>query len=478
MPVAKHIARRTKIVCTLGPATSAPEVIEDLIRAGMNVARFNLSHGTRKEHEEAIEIVRQASKKLGIPVSILMDLPGPKYRTGKLKTESVPLRKGAEVTLTTRPIEGDEKTVPLNLPDLSRSVNVGDTVLLDDGAMILTVLGTDETDVRTRVVVGGTLTLGRGVVVPGMRIPGPFITELLRQDIDFALEKKPDFIALSFIQSPDDISQVKSILASSGANIPIISKIERGVAVKNFDRILEVTDAVMVARGDLGVDIPMEKIPLVQKEIIRKCNLAGKAVITATQLLESMMNNVRPMRAEVTDIANAIFDGSDAVMLSGETSIGKYPVESVIMMAQVADETEKALPYDEWLRERGEWVRPLTDELISYNACYTADRLGAVAIIAFTQSGSTARRVSKYRPKVPILAITANDQISGRLWLYWGVQAYNMGRPASIDELFNIGTRLVKETGIARSGDLVVITGGLPLGVPGSTNVLRVSQVP
>lgn len=478
MPNIERFARKTKIVCTLGPATDTPEVIERVIKAGMNVARFNLSHGTFEEHSRRIQTVRNASKKLDMPVAILIDLPGPKYRTGKQNPDSITLVNGQEFTLTTRPILGNEHEVSVTLPNLAKEVKPGDTVLLNDGIMELRVLSTTDDAIKTRVVMGGVLTEGRGVAVPGMPITVPFLTDLLRKNIDFAVKEHPDYIALSFIQRPDDINQVKEILRSKNADIPICSKIERGTAVARFDEILEATDTVMVARGDLGVDIPIQRIPIVQKEIIRKCNQAGKAVITATQMLESMMSNIRPTRAEVTDIANAIFDGTDAVMLSGETTIGEYPVESVQMMADTAEEAEKALPYEEWLREKSEWVRPQTDDLISYNACYTAERLGAVAIIAFTQSGSTARRVAKFRPRVPIIAITASDAVSGRLELYWDVQAVNLGAPAgSIEELINTGTRLARESGIAKSGDLIIITGGTPLGVPGTTNFLKVQKV-
>ncbi len=477
MPSIGRFARRTKIVCTLGPATDTPEVIERVIRAGMNIARFNLSHGSFEEHSRRIQTVRNASKKLDMPCSILIDLPGPKYRTGKQNPESITLKNGQAFILTMKQIVGNEQMVSVNLPGLAQQVKPGDSVLLNDGVMELQVLGTTDSEVRTRVVVGGVLTEGRGVAVPGMPIIGPFLTDALRKYIDYAVSEKPDYIALSFIQRPDDINQVKEILRGKGADIPICSKIERGTAVARFDAILEATDAVMVARGDLGVDIPLQRIPIVQKEIIRKCNVVGKAVITATQMLESMMSNIRPTRAEVTDIANAIFDGTDAVMLSGETTIGQYPVESVKMMADVAEEAEKALPYDEWLKERGEWVRPQTDDLISYNACYTAERLGAVAIIAFTKSGSTARRVAKFRPRVPIIAITDTDEVSRRLQLYWDIQAINLGQPANIEELISTGTRLARELGIARAGDLIVITGGTPLGISGTTNFLKVQKV-
>jgi len=283
---------------------------------------------------------------------------------------------------------------------------------------------------------------------------------------------------LSFVSRPEEVEQVRAILKRNHSDIPIISKIERREAVKHFNKILAVSDGIMVARGDMGVEIPLRNVPLVQKEIIRKCNIAGKAVITATQMLESMVNSPRPTRAEVTDVANAIMDGTDAIMLSAETSVGKYPVQSVKMMFEIARETEQNLPYEQLLAQRGRWLEHQTDELISYNACYTAYWLKAVAIVAFTQSGSTARRISKYRPRIPVVAITPNQEIAGRLILYWGVQAFQIPNPSSIDDLFNIGTNLVQKLGIAKPGDLIVISGGLPVGTTGTTNLLKVQEIP
>jgi pyruvate kinase len=468
---------RTKIVCTIGPATGLAAVIEQLIKAGMNVARFNLSHGTYREHTSHIQTVRKLSHRLAIPVAILIDLPGPKYRTGKLRDGQVRLKKGAQVILTTRQVKGDDEVIPINLPTLPQDIKVGDTALLDDGAMQLKVLEWQGTEVRCKVMVGGILTEGRGLVVPGMRTSAPFITDALRQHILFAIRQHADYLALSFVGNAKDVTSVRAILRENGAAIPIIAKIERGVAVDKFDSILVASDGIMVARGDLGVDIPLEEVPLVQKEIIRKCNQAGKLVITATQMLESMVNAPRPTRAEVTDVANAIFDGTDAVMLSEETSIGKYPVQAVKMMGKVAREVEGKLPYEQMLAERGRWLEQKTDELISYSACHTAQSLGAAALVAFTQSGSTAGRVSKYRPRMPILAITTNAVVVGRLMLRWGVYPFQIAGPSSVEELFAMGAKLSKELGLAKPGDLIVITGGIPVGVAGSTNLLKVEKV-
>jgi len=452
-------------------------VIEQLIKAGMNVARFNLSHGTHREHTRHIQTVRKLSHRLAIPVAILIDLPGPKYRTGELKDGQAKLKKGARVTLTTRQIKGDDTVIPVNLRTLPQNVESGDIVLLDDGAMQLKVLQSQGTEIICKVLVGGILTEGRGLVVPGMRTPASFITDTLRQQILFAVGQQPDYLALSFVSNAKDITSVRAMLFENGADMPIIAKIERGAAVEKFDSILSASDSIMVARGDLGADIPLEKVPLVQKEIIKKCNRTGKPVITATQMLESMVNAPRPTRAEVTDVANAIFDGTDAIMLSEETSIGKYPVQAVKMMGRIAREVEGKLPYEQMLAERGGWLEQETDELISYSACHTAQSLDTAALVAFTQSGSTARRASKYRPRIPILAITTDAAVVGRLMLLWGVYPLQIVGPASVEELFTTGARLSKEVGLAKPGDLVVITGGIPVGVAGSTNLLKVEKV-
>jgi pyruvate kinase len=474
----KLYRRRTKIVCTIGPATGSAAVIEQLIRAGMNVARLNLSHGALSEHTRYIRTVRRVSRRLGINVSILIDLPGPKYRVGKLKDGRTLLKKGSRIILTTREVEGDSTLVSIVPSNFPYNIKAGDTVLLDDGAMRLKIISKEDTEIICRVMVGGILVSGRGLVVPGMRTSGPYMTEYLRKHIIFAIGERPEYLACSFVSSADDISSTRGVLSDNNANIPIIAKIERAQAVKNFGAILSVSDGIMVARGDLGVDMPLEKVPLVQKEIIKKCNRAGKPVITATQMLESMVNFARPTRAEATDVANAIFDGTDAMMLSGETAIGNYPVQAVTTMVKIARETESKMPYEQMMAERAEWLEYKTDELISYSACYIASTLRAKAIVAFTQSGSTASRVSKYRPEIPILALTTNDFVSGRLLLYWGVYPFQITEAASVDELFVKGAELAKDMGFAKTGDLIVITGGVPIGVIGSTNLLKVETIP
>jgi pyruvate kinase len=474
---AVHWNQRTKIVCTLGPGVNSPGMIERLIRAGMNVARINLSHGTLDEHARYISMVRNISEQLGNSVAILADLPGPKYRTGEMKKNSAVLTNGSEVILTNKLILGDESTIPINFPTLAKDVKLGSKILVDDGNIQLKVTRIERDDVVCKVLAGGVVTKGRGVVVPGAAISGPFLTEQLKQNLDFVVKQLPDFIALSFVTIPQDVMQVRDILAQKKVDIPIISKIERGEAVNNFDKILAVSDGIMVARGDLGVEIALYKVPMVQKEIIRKCNRAAKPVITATQMLESMISSPRPTRAEVTDIANAILDGTDAVMLSAETSVGKYPIQAVNMMHNIAIETERQLPYELLLMQRGQYLENQTDELISFNAVYTAFRLKAAAIVAFTQSGTTARRVSKYRPHVPVIAITPVQETTNRLILSWGVHAFQIASPSSVDDMFRVGTNLAVKLGFIKKGDLIVITGGVPIGVARSTNFLKVQKV-
>jgi len=472
-----YFQRRTKIICTIGPATASPGMVQRLIRAGMDVARLNLSHGTLDEHAGFIETIRNVSRRLSIDVAILIDLPGPKYRIGRLKGGQVLLRKGSILQLTAASTIGDASLLPVTLPNLARDIRAGDTVILDDGDMELRVLGTEGDIVRARVTVGGLLRERRGLVVPGRHISVPFISEKLCSCIDFAVGQRPDFLALSFVTEAGNINDVRSILREKGAEIPLISKIERSEAVENFGSILAASDGIMVARGDLGVELPLERVPLIQKDIISRCNRAGKPVITATEMLESMIDSVRPTRAETTDVANAIFDGTDAIMLSAETSIGKYPVQAVRMMSGIARAAEKKLPYERTLAERRSWLERETDELISYSACQVANSLRAAAIVAYTQSGSTAIRVSKYRPGVPVLALTTSRAVADRLLLYWGVRPQVIVAPASVDEIFTLAARLSRERGVVRPGDLIVITAGIPIGQTGTTNMLKVERI-
>ncbi len=478
MKAAKPYRRRTRIICTIGPATGTTAQLAALLKAGMNVARLNLSHGTLDDHAGYLENLRRACERTGLAAAALIDLPGPKYRIGRLKDGQVWLRKTHIVRLTGEDIEGDDEVLPVTLPSLAKNIRKNDTVLLDDGGLQLKVREIQGEDVICRVVVGGFLRQGKGLVVPGMKSPVPFMTDKLREGILFAVRQKPDYLALSFVTSEQDIRDVRAILEENGVAIPIISKIERGEAVRRFTPILAASDGIMIARGDLGVEMPLEQVPLIQKDLILRCNRAGKPVITATEMLESMIQEASPTRAEATDVANAILDGTDGVMLSAETSIGKYPVPAVAMMARIAAATEKNLHYDGLLAERRDWLEPVTDELISFNACQTAYSLKAAAIVAFTQSGSTAMRISKYRPSVPILALTPNDDIMGRLLMYWGVQPVKITEPDSVDELFAFGARQARENGLARPGDLIIISAGIPIGETGTTNMLRVERIP
>ena len=469
--------RRTKIVCTIGPSTSSASMIKELLQAGMDVARINFSHGTHKEHTSYIRTLQQAAKQAGVPLGIMQDLPGPKNRTGKLKKGGIELTENADFVLTTKEVLGDEHRVSVGLPDLPKNVKPGDMIFIDDGAIELKVVAISKTEVSCQVVTGGKLGEDKGINIPGITWDAPTTTEEDWNHLLFGLKHNVDFVALSFIREANDVIKVRNFLQKRKKTPALIAKIERREALDNLDEILKVADGVMVARGDLGIEIPIQRVPIVQKEIIQKCNRLGKPVIVATQMLESMVNSPRPTRAEVTDVANAIFDGADALMLSEETAVGSYPVEAVSMMSQIALEAETALPYEEILTNKGKDLQPQTDDAISYAACHTAHQLGAAAIIAFTSSGSTALRVAKYRPKVPILAITPSQATQRQLSLSWGVRAFQIPEPSKIAVLFTRGARVAKRTGLAQEGDLVVITGGVPIGVSGSTNLLKVEKV-
>jgi len=472
-----EMLRKTKIVCTIGPASSSSRVLEKLTRAGMNVARLNFSYGTHKGHAKSIQAIREVSAKSGIPLAILQDLSGPKVRTGRLAEKEIWLNEGEEFSLTGEEIAGNEHRVSVSFPAFLRDLKAGDTIFLNDGAIQLEVISTTDVEARCKVVVGGVLTEGKGINVPGVKLSIPSITDKDLADLAFGLEQGVDFVALSFVRKSIDVVRVKQFLREQGADVPLIAKIEKHEAVNGIDDIIAEADGIMVARGDLGVEIPLKQVPTVQKEIIRKCNQAGKPVIVATQMLESMINSPRPTRAEVSDVANAIFDDADAVMLSGETSIGKYPVETVTMMASIVAEVEKTLPYRRILREKGEQTIPETDDAISYAACQMSQQLGAACIIAYTSSGSTALRVSKYRPAAPIMAITPNENVARRLILSWGVSSYLKPGLASADDIFYEAAQLSLRTGMAKSGELVVITAGVPMGKPGSTNLIKVQRV-
>ena len=469
--------RRTKIVCTIGPACNSPQGIETLLRTGMNIARLNFSHGSHDEHSENIKNLRQYSERNAIPLAIMQDLPGPKDRTGKVKKGGIVLIEGAQFTLTTDAVLGDENRVSVEWADLPRNVKLGQTIRLGDGSIKMEVHSISATDISCRVIAGGRLSDHQGISVPGLEIEGESITDEDWKHLEFGIRHKVDFVALSFIRNAADVQMVKDFLQKHNAAIAVIAKIERPEALTNIDSILAVADGIMVARGDLGIQVPIQKIPTIQKKLIQKCNTVGKPVIVATQMLESMVDSSYPTRAEATDVANAIFDGADAVMLSEETAIGKYPNDAVSIMSKIALEAEAELPYDEILAMKGKELDQKTDDAISYAACYMAKQLGAKAIIAFTTSGGTAQRVARNRPRVPVLAITPNETTIQRLLLSWGVYTFRIPVSDKMTDLFLKGAKVAKEHKFAQNGDLVIITGGVPIGLTGGTNLLKVEKI-
>ncbi|BCU81055.1 pyruvate kinase [Polycladomyces abyssicola] len=469
--------RKTKIVCTIGPASEDPETLKRLILAGMNVARLNFSHGSHEEHGRRIDAVRQAAAELGRTVAILLDTKGPEIRTGELQGGEAELKAGDRLTLTTEPILGNAQRVSVSYKGLPADVQPGSTILIDDGLIRLDVEAVEGTEIHCRVANGGLLKNRKGVNLPGVKVNLPGITSKDADDIVFGIQKGVDFIAASFVRKPEDILEIRKILEEHDADIQIIAKIENSEGLEHLDEILEVADGLMVARGDLGVEIPAEEVPLVQKEMIRKCNNLGKPVITATQMLDSMQRNPRPTRAEASDVANAILDGTDAVMLSGETAAGKYPVEAVETMDRIALRTEKALRYRDLFRQRRlEQEVSITDS-ISQAVVHAAESLQSSAIITSTESGFTARMVSKYRPRAPIIAVTPNDRVMAKLSLVWGVYPVKGTKVTNTDEMLQVAIRSALATKYVRHGDLVVITAGVPSGQSGSTNLMKVHVI-
>ncbi|HBT47277.1 MAG TPA: pyruvate kinase [Peptococcaceae bacterium] len=467
---------RTKIVCTLGPASEKVEVLKKMILAGMKVARFNFSHGSHEEHGARMAALRQAAAEVGARVALLLDTQGPEIRLGEVKP-GVVLQEGQEVILTTAPVAGDENRLPVNLPGLPRQVRTGQTVLIDDGLIELEVAAAGGEEVRCLVRSGGRVSSRKGVNLPGADVDLPALTDKDRADLEFGLAQGIDFVAASFVRSAGDVEEIRRFLEERGARVGIIAKIETRSGVENFDEILAAADGIMVARGDLGVEIPVEEVPLVQKIIIRKCNAAGKPVITATQMLESMITNPRPTRAETADVANAILDGTDAIMLSGETAVGRYPVEAVATMARIARRAEESLPYEEILTRKGLADERTATDAISHASCTIALELGARAIITPTASGATARRVAKYRPPAPIVATSADERVLNQLCLVWGVEPLLVERARGTDEMVQAAVDAAVAAGQVKEGDLVVITAGVPAFIPGRTNLLKIHIV-
>ncbi len=466
--------RRTKIVCTIGPSSDSEEMITRLIAAGMSVARLNFSHGTPEYQRELIRKIKRIRKALNKPVAILQDLQGPKIRIGIIASGTVQLQPGGEFVLTSDDIAGDANRASVSLKTLPEEVKVGNPVLLADGNIELRVEKVTPPNIYCRVVVGGQLSSRKGINLPASEVHVDSLTNKDRNDILIGVEEKVDAIALSFVRKADDILACRRVITDQNCNIPIIAKIEKHEAVDNIDSIIDVSQAIMVARGDLGVEIDLEKVPLVQKEIIRKCNALGKPVITATQMLQRMVDNPRPTRAEATDVANAILDGTDAVMLSDETAAGKYPAEAVMMMDRIARTAEGSLEQSKF-----ESI-PLgtdTNDAISRASYFIAKEIGAAAIITPTWSGSTACRVARFRPKQPIIATTTNEAVRDFLSLCWGVIPLPIRSCDSMDDVIRISIDSARNAGYVQSGQHVVVTGGVPLHVPGKTNFIKVDRV-
>jgi pyruvate kinase len=470
---------RTKIICTIGPASRDVKTLEALILAGMSVARLNFSHGDQSVHEENIHNIRQAADKTGKPVAILVDLQGPKLRVGQVGDDGVQLVAGEEILLTTRPVIGPDQGIPIQYQDLPKVVVPGERILLDDGMLEITVLSATDTDIRACVVIGGLLKSNKGLNLPHASLAIPAITDKDREDLGFALAQQVDWIGLSFVRTSNEVLEIKELIRQQctfGRPAPVIAKIEKPEAVQNIDEIITAADGIMVARGDLAVETSPEEVPVIQKMIISKAHQAGKPVITATQMLESMMYNPRPTRAEASDVANAIFDGTDAIMLSGETAAGRYPVQTVEMMAKIAGKAEASRNLTHLAVEHLEPIPGDIAEAVAHATRQTATDLGAAAIITATASGATAKLVSKYRPHVPIIAVTPSLMTQRQLSLIWGVIPLLSRRTSHTDELINDAVQIVINQGLCKQGDLVVITAGSP-GAPGSTDLLKVKII-
>ena len=445
----------------------------------MNVARLNMAHGTLEDHVTAFGHVRAIAEELKQPVGIMVDVPGPKYRTGDVPSGSLSFEVGRRVTLTSRQSGTGEEdlVVPVKPAGIHRDARAGNRVLLNDGMITLEVREVQGVDVLCEALTAGRITPGRGVTTPGVEPSQPFPDQKATAAMGFAARQKADFVALSTVTTSDDVLKAREILWAMGFAGGIYSKVERARAVTNQASIIDVSDGIIVARGDLGTEIRLARVPIVQKELIGLCNELGKPVITATQMLESMISLPVPTRAEVADVANAVFDGTDAVMLSGETSIGRYPLEAVRFMAEVSMEAEKALPYDAMLVDKRDHLEPLTDDAISYNACQTAHQLGASLIVAFTESGGTAKRVSKYRPQTPVLALVHNERTRRSLTVTWGVQPVTTGSLEQTDDFFDRAREeAVRRAGL-KKGALVVLVAGVPIGLSGGTDLLRVLTI-
>lgn len=469
--------KKTKIICTLGPSTDKPGILEGLLEAGMNISRFNFSHGSHEEQGKRIQALRTASEGLNKKVALLLDTKGPEIRLGKFAQGKVELKIGQSFILTSKDVLGTVDKASVNYKLLPEEVTAGNIILLSDGLISLRVDEVREDEIITTVQNSGEIGDRKRVAVPGVSLNLPFLSETDKADILFGVSQDMDFIAASFVQRAADVIAIRKLLEDANAQMEIIAKIENAEGVKNIDEIIKVADGIMVARGDLGVEIPAEEVPIVQKRLIEKCNKAGKPVITATQMLESMMINPRPTRAEASDIANAILDGTDCIMLSGETASGKYPVETLQTMAWIAIRTEESLQYNAILMSKGITLQNTTTDAISHATVQTAYELNAAAIITATEHGYTARMVSKYRPQANIIAVTPHERTVRRMMLFWGVQPVLGVATKNSDDMVQNAVDKSVEQGLVKEGDLVVITAGVPAGMSGTTNMIRVHIV-
>ena len=470
--------RKTKIICTLGPATDKEGVLLKLAQGGMDVARFNFSHQTQEVHLQRLKQLEEVREQVNRPIAALLDTKGPEIRVGEFEEGSAELVEKQEFTLTTRKILGTNQQVTVLYEDFPKDMEKGVRVLIDDGLIEMTVTKVTDTDVTCKVVNGGKISNNKGINVPGVNLSMPYLSEKDRSDIEFGIESGFDFIAASFVRTASDILEIRRILEENNCNrVNIIAKIENLQGVENIDEIIQVSDGIMVARGDMGVEIPGEDVPVIQKMIIKKVYNAGKQVITATQMLDSMMKNPRPTRAETTDVANAIYDGTSAIMLSGETAAGKYPLESLETMIRIAVRTEQDIDYKKrfFIRERR--YNPDITDAISHATCTTAHDIGAKAIITVTKSGRTARMISKYRPSCDIFGCSTYPNVCRQLNLSWGVTPVLVGEEKDTFELFDNCVETIQQEKNLECGDIVVITAGVPLGVSGTTNMIKVHEV-
>ena len=469
---------KTKIICTLGPATDQPGILDALIQEGMSVARFNFSHGTYEEHEKRLNELREARTRFQKPIAALLDTKGPEIRVKSFQTGKVELQPDQLFRLCSGEVEGNEEQVSITCQDLYKDVSVGKRILLDDGLIAMQVEAIEGKDIICRVINGGFVSNNKGVNVPEVHLSLPYVSEKDRQDILFGIEKDFDFVAASFVRCADDVLQIRRILDENGGkNIEIISKIENREGVDNIDEIIEASNGIMIARGDMGVEIASEEVPVIQKMIIKKVYEAGKKVITATQMLDSMMKNPRPTRAETTDVANAIYDGTSAIMLSGETAAGKYPVEALQTMVRIATRTEQDIDYRKRFFGYDHKASTNITDAICHATCTTAHDLNASAILTVTKTGTSARMISRYRPGCQIIGCTMDEKVGRQLNLSWGVRPLLIMEESDVIELFNHSVSNARDYGFLKPGELVVITSGVPLGMAGTTNMIKVQTV-